>query len=219
MSEEYEYVFKVIVIGDSGVGKSNIFSRFMKNQFDRDSMTTIGVDFSSKTLKIRNEIVKAQVWDTAGQDQFRSLAKCYYKGAIGALLVYDISNYESFKNIEKWLAEAKDHADEHLVTLLIGNKSDLEERRAVKIEEGMVFAKAQGFGFLETSAKNNLNVEEAFTRLLEEVFDKLEKVSNSLDTKDENDKKDGKQRLEKGENLHLDKLNRKGKTKDGNCAC
>ena len=177
MSEdEFSYVFKLVIVGDSGVGKSNIFTRFIQDEFNIDSKATIGVEFSAKNITIKNKVIKAQVWDTAGQERFRALAKSYYRGAVGALLVYDITNYESFRNIKKWLKEVKDYADSHLVTLLIGNKSDLEEQRAVKSEEGAELAESQGLGFVETSAKNNLNIEDAFTRLVTQVVEKLEKV-------------------------------------------
>jgi len=177
MSEEdYTYLFKIVIIGDSGVGKSNIFTRFIKDEFNIDSKATIGVEFSAKNITIKDKVIKAQVWDTAGQERFRALAKNYYRGAVGALLVYDMTNYDSFKNVEKWLKEVKDHAEPHLVSLLIGNKSDLEDRRAVKTEEGAEFAEKQGVGFVETSAKNNVNIENAFHRLVTEVFETLDKV-------------------------------------------
>lgn len=174
--EEFSYVFKIVIVGDSGVGKSNIFTRFIQDEFNIDSKATIGVEFSAKNITIKNKVIKAQVWDTAGQERFRALAKSYYRGAVGALLVYDITNYETFKDIKKWLKEVKDYADSHLVTLLIGNKNDLEEQRAVKTEEGAELAESQGLGFVETSAKTNLNIEEAFTRLVTQVVEKLEKV-------------------------------------------
>jgi len=177
MSEEdYSYLFKIVIIGDSGVGKSNIFNRFIKDEFNMDSKATIGVEFSAKNITINDKVIKAQVWDTAGQERFRALAKNYYRGAVGALVVYDITNYESFKNAEKWLREVKEHAEPHLVTLFIGNKCDLEENRAVKIEEGTEFSQKQGLGFVETSAKDNINIDTAFTRLVTEVFETLDKI-------------------------------------------
>lgn len=223
--EDYAYIFKLVIIGDSGVGKSNIFTRFIQDEFNTESRTTIGVEFSAKTVTIRNKVIKTQVWDTAGQDRFRALARSYYRGAVGALLVYDISSYDSFKNIHKWLDEVKEYADENLVVLLIGNKSDLEEIRAVKTEEGTAFAESQGIGFLETSAKSNLHIEEAFTRLVGEVVEKLEKISDvpaePNAQQDKKEKKDTKNNLNAGVNLQLDNNNhniKKG-TKDENCAC
>jgi Ras-related protein Rab-11A len=174
--EDYTYLFKIVIIGDSGVGKSNIFTRFIKDEFNLDSKATIGVEFSAKNVTIKDKVIKAQVWDTAGQERFRALAKNYYRGAVGALLVYDITNHDSFKSVERWLKEVKDHAEPHLVSLLIGNKNDLEEKRAVKTEEGAEFAEKQGVGFVETSAKNNVNIESAFNRLVTEIFETLDKV-------------------------------------------
>jgi small GTP-binding protein len=176
--EDYTYLFKIVIIGDSGVGKSNIFTRFIKDEFNLDSKATIGVEFSAKNVTIKDKVIKAQVWDTAGQERFRALAKNYYRGAVGCLLVYDITNYDSFKNAERWLKEVKDHAEPHLVSLLIGNKNDLEEKRAVKTEEGGEFAEKQKIGFVETSAKNNTNIESAFNRLVTEIFETLDKVGD-----------------------------------------
>jgi len=176
MSEEdYNFLFKIVIVGDSGTGKSNIFTRFMQDEFNPESKATIGVEFSAKNVSIKDKVIKAQVWDTAGQERFRALAKSYYRGAVGALLVYDITNYDSYKNVKKWLKEVKDFAEPHLTAMLIGNKSDLEENRAVKVEEGTELAQSEKLGFLETSAKSNSNIEEAFTRLVTEILERLEK--------------------------------------------
>jgi len=176
MSEEdYNFLFKIVIVGDSGTGKSNIFTRFMQDEFNPESKATIGVEFSAKNVQIKDKIIKAQVWDTAGQERFRALAKSYYRGAVGALLVYDITNYESFKNVKKWLKEVRDFAEPHLTAMLIGNKTDLEETRAVKVEEGTELAQSEKLGFLETSAKSNSNIDEAFTKLVNEILERLEK--------------------------------------------
>jgi len=219
MSEEdYTYLFKIVIIGDSAVGKSNIFTRFIKDEFNMDSKATIGVEFSAKNVTIQDKVIKAQVWDTAGQERFRALAKNYYRGAVGALLVYDITNYESFKNVEKWLKEVKEHAEPHLVTLLIGNKNDLEDKRAVKTEEGAEFAEKQGLGFVETSAKNNVNIETAFNKLVTEIFETLEKVGGD-ETEEPNPT--GKTTNKIGTTTDVIDLNttKAKKTQDGGCAC
>ena len=221
MSEEdYSYLFKIVIIGDSGVGKSNIFTRFIKDEFNLDSKATIGVEFSAKNVKIRDKVIKAQVWDTAGQERFRALAKNYYRGAVGALLVYDITNYESFKNAEKWFKEVKEHAEPHLVTLLIGNKNDLEETRAVKTEEGSEFAEKQGLGFVETSAKNNINIETAFNRLVTEIFETLDKIGDGESPADTNKPvKTSEPNISAiGETIQINSK-KKGKGKDDGCAC
>jgi small GTP-binding protein len=213
--EDYTYLFKIVIIGDSGVGKSNIFTRFIKDEFILDSKATIGVEFSAKNVTIKDKVIKAQVWDTAGQERFRALAKNYYRGAVGALLVYDITNYDSFKNVERWLKEVKDHAEPHLVSLLVGNKNDLEEKRAVKTEEGSEFAEKQGVGFVETSAKNNINIESAFNRLVTEIFETLDKVGDE----EEETRPTGKV-LPKDpvENIQIN-TKRKQEQQGGGCAC
>jgi small GTP-binding protein len=190
MDEDYEYLFKCVIIGDSGVGKSNIFTRFMKDEFSLDSKATIGVEFSAKNVTVQDKVIKTQVWDTAGQERFRALAKSYYRGAVGCLLIYDITNYGSFQNLEKWLKEVKDHAEPHLTVLLIGNKCDLEENRAVKQEEAAEFAEKNGLGFLETSAKDNKNIDVAFTRLTTEIYNVLEKHKEEPHGSPSPDKKD-----------------------------
>lgn len=215
MSEEdYSYLFKIVIIGDSGVGKSNIFTRFIKDEFIIDSKATIGVEFSAKNITIKEKVIKAQVWDTAGQERFKALAKNYYRGAVGALLVYDITNYDSFKNAEKWLKEVKEHAEPNLVTLLIGNKSDLDEKRAVKTEEGAEFAQKVGSGFIETSAKNNVNIDSAFHRLVSEVFDILDKVGEEAETTKQTDNV----LKNTGETIHIGSKKKKN-SGDGGCAC
>ncbi len=123
-------LFKIVLVGDSGVGKTNLLTRFSKNEFSLESKTTIGVEFATKTITTESgHIIKAQIWDTAGQDRYRAIASSYYKGAVGALLVYDITKTKSFENVEKWLKELRDHGAENMVTMLIGNKSDLADDR------------------------------------------------------------------------------------------
>mmetsp|Transcript_15142 Transcript_15142/g.12880 ORF Transcript_15142/g.12880 Transcript_15142/m.12880 type:complete len:216 (-) Transcript_15142:224-871(-) len=182
MSEEtYDYLFKTVIIGDSGVGKSNIFCRFIRDEFNLDSKATIGVEFSAKNVTVQDKTIKAQVWDTAGQERFRALAKSYYRGAVGALLVYDITSYESFQHVERWLKEVKEHAEPHLVVLLVGNKCDLEDKRAVKQEEGAELAEKYSLGFMETSAKDNVNIESSFNRLITEIFNVLDRMADTTE--------------------------------------
>ena len=123
-------LFKIVLVGDSGVGKTNLLTRFSKNEFSLESKTTIGVEFATKTITTESgHVIKAQIWDTAGQDRYRAIASSYYKGAAGALVVYDITKPQSFENVEKWLKELRDHGAENMVLMLIGNKSDLEKDR------------------------------------------------------------------------------------------
>lgn len=130
----------VVLIGDSGVGKSNLLLRFTKNDFLMESKSTIGVEFATRTLKVSGKTIKAQIWDTAGQERYRAITSAYYRGAVGALLVYDITKKQTFDNTERWLTELREHADDDIVILLVGNKSDLRHIRAVSTEEGAAFA-------------------------------------------------------------------------------
>ena len=137
-------LFKIVLVGDSGVGKTNLLTRFSKNEFSLESKTTIGVEFATKTITTESgHVIKAQIWDTAGQDRYRAIASSYYKGAVGAMLVYDITKTKSFENVEKWLKELRDHGAEHMCTMLIGNKSDLAKDRQVTIEDASVYAEKE----------------------------------------------------------------------------
>ncbi|KAJ8503750.1 hypothetical protein OPV22_004636 [Ensete ventricosum] len=136
VDHEYDYLFKIVLIGDSGVGKSNILSRFTRNEFCLDSKSTIGVEFATKTLQIEGKTIKAQIWDTAGQERYRAITSAYYRGAVGALLVYDITKKQTFDNVRRWLRELRDHADSNIVIMMVGNKSDLHHLRAVSEDDG-----------------------------------------------------------------------------------
>ncbi|KAG0475327.1 hypothetical protein HPP92_015013 [Vanilla planifolia] len=170
VDHEYDYLFKIVLIGDSGVGKSNILSRFTRNEFSLDSKSTIGVEFATKTLQIEGKTVKAQIWDTAGQERYRAITSAYYRGAVGALLVYDITKRQTFENIQRWLRELRDHADSNIVVMMAGNKSDLNHLRAVSAEDAKLLAEKEGLSFLETSALEAVNVDSAFQIVLTEVF-------------------------------------------------
>ncbi|KAJ1437798.1 Small GTPase superfamily [Sesbania bispinosa] len=169
--EECDYLFKAVLIGDSGVGKSNLLSRFAKDEFRLDSKPTIGVEFAYRNIKVRDKLIKAQIWDTAGQERFRAITSSYYRGALGALLVYDITRRSSYENIGKWLVELREFGGEDMVVILVGNKSDLDQTREVEKEEGKGFAEAEGLCFMETSALKNLNVEEVFLQMITQILD------------------------------------------------
>uniref|UniRef100_A0A8C0YBS3 Ras-related protein Rab-25 n=1 Tax=Cyprinus carpio carpio TaxID=630221 RepID=A0A8C0YBS3_CYPCA len=138
--DEYDYLFKVVLIGDSGVGKSNLLSRFTRNEFNLESKSTIGVEFATRSIHVEGKTVKAQIWDTAGQERYRAITSAYYRGAVGALLVYDIAKHLTYENAERWLKELQDHADSNIVIMLVGNKSDLRHLRAVPMDEAKAFA-------------------------------------------------------------------------------
>jgi Ras-related protein Rab-11B len=167
---DYDYLFKIVLIGDSGVGKSNLLSRFTRNEFNLESKTTIGVEFAQKTIIIEGKVIKAQIWDTAGQERYRAITSAYYRGAVGALLVYDICKVLSFENVDKWLKELKDHADSQTVVMLIGNKSDLKHLRAVKTEEATNYSNINNLAFIETSALEGTSVDKAFETVLNEIY-------------------------------------------------
>lgn len=177
--EEYDYLFKVVLIGDSGVGKSNLLSRFTRNEFCLESKSTIGVEFATRTLQVEGRTIKAQIWDTAGQERYRAITSAYYRGALGALLVYDVTKPTTFENVSRWLKELRDHADANIVIMLIGNKTDLKHLRAVATEDAQGFAEKEGLSFIETSALEAINVEKAFQTILAEIYRIISKKSLS----------------------------------------
>ena len=178
LTEEYDMMFKVLLLGDSGVGKSSILLRYTKNQFTADMRSTIGVEFGIKYLTLDNLQLKVQIWDTAGMERYRSITSAYYKGAKGVIVVYDICRKVSFDNIDKWIDDFKSKADEDAVILIIGNKSDLQDKREVNTEEVKLKAEKYKMAFMETSAKNNENVSKAFLQLFKEII-KIYKEKNS----------------------------------------
>ncbi|PQM42267.1 ras-related protein RABA2a [Prunus yedoensis var. nudiflora] len=147
--EEYDYLFKVVLIGDSGVGKSNLLSRFTRNEFCLESKSTIGVEFATRTLQVEGRTVKAQIWDTAGQERYRAITSAYYRGALGALLVYDVTKPTTFENVSRWLKELRDHADSNIVIMMIGNKTDLKHLRRLPQKMPRVMPKKRAFHSLK----------------------------------------------------------------------
>eukprot|EP00301_Raphidiophrys_heterophryoidea_P027533 c969_g1_i1.p1 GENE.c969_g1_i1~~c969_g1_i1.p1 ORF type:complete len:208 (+),score=33.07 c969_g1_i1:44-667(+) len=170
----YTYLFKYIIIGDTGVGKSCLLLQFTDKRFQTVHDLTIGVEFGARMVTIDNKQVKLQIWDTAGQESFRSITRSYYRGAAGALLVYDITRRETFNHLTSWLDDARQHSNSNMVIMLIGNKCDLEHRRAVQYEEGEQFARDNGLIFMETSAKTAQNVDEAFISTAQNIYNKIQ---------------------------------------------
>ncbi|XP_010581198.1 PREDICTED: ras-related protein Rab-2A isoform X1 [Haliaeetus leucocephalus] len=170
----YAYLFKYIIIGDTGVGKSCLLLQFTDKRFQPVHDLTIGVEFGARMITIDGKQIKLQIWDTAGQESFRSITRSYYRGAAGALLVYDITRRDTFNHLTTWLEDARQHSNSNMVIMLIGNKSDLESRREVKKEEGEAFAREHGLIFMETSAKTASNVEEAFINTAKEIYEKIQ---------------------------------------------
>ena len=214
-NQEYDYLFKLLLIGNSSVGKSSLLFRFVENVWDDNFVPTIGVDFvilffiiffyflqKLKTLEVNGKKVKLQIWDTAGQERFKNITESYYRGGNGVLVVYDITDRDSFENLNSWLIEIEKNANKNVYKLLIGNKCDLEDKRKVTYQEGKDFATSNGMQFIETSAKADTKVKEAFELLTQEiikasitkdkVMEKREKtVHLSSNTSDLNVKKKG----------------------------
>jgi len=165
-----DYVFKYIIVGDSGVGKSCLLLQFVDHRFEPLHNLTIGVEFGSREVRVGKKQVKLQIWDTAGQESFRSLTRSYYRGACGALLVFDVTRRESFASVQDWLNEVKSCASTSVVVMLIGNKIDLQEKREVSTEEAQQFARQNGLIYTETSAKTSRNVDAAFIQTSEVVL-------------------------------------------------
>lgn len=176
-NQKIDYVFKIVLIGDSAVGKSQLLARFARNEFNLESKATIGVEFQTKTLVIDNKTVKAQIWDTAGQERYRAVTSAYYRGAVGAMLVYDMTKRQSFDHMARWLEELRGHADKNIVIMLIGNKCDLGTLRAVPTEDAQEFAERENLYFMETSALEKTNVESAFMTILTEIYRIINKNS------------------------------------------
>jgi Ras-related protein Rab-11A len=164
-------LYKVVIIGDSGVGKSNLMTRYTQNEFSADTPSTIGVEFMTKSVKVDARDVKVQIWDTAGQERFRAISRSIYHGAKGAMLVYDITNQSSFDSLGMWLQELRVHVHASTVIFLIGNKCDLEHLRVVKKETADRFARENGLSFLETSASERTNVDKAFEWLVKSMHE------------------------------------------------
>ena len=193
LAEEYDLMFKILLLGDSGVGKSSLLLRYTKNEFISDMRSTIGVEFALKYITIDNYQLKIQIWDTAGMERYRSITNAYYKGAKGVIVLYDICRKKSFENVDKWIDDFKSKADDDAVIILIGNKSDLDDKREVSKEEGESKAQMNKFAFMETSAKDNNNVQKAFETLFGEIV-KIYKNKNNIDL---NDNKEGDEGMKK----------------------
>uniref|UniRef100_A0A7S4I291 Uncharacterized protein n=1 Tax=Vannella robusta TaxID=1487602 RepID=A0A7S4I291_9EUKA len=169
MNPEYDHLFKLLLIGDSGVGKSCLLLRFADDTYTESYISTIGVDFKIRTIEIGGKSIKLQIWDTAGQERFRTITSSYYRGAHGIIVVYDVTDQASFSNVKQWLQEIDRYACENVNKLLVGNKCDLTTKKVVDYNTAKEFADGLGIPFLETSAKNSTNVEDAFVTMATEI--------------------------------------------------
>ena len=161
-TNDVDYLFKILIIGNSGVGKSCLLLRFAENMFSDNYISTIGVDFKIRKMELDGKSVKLQIWDTAGQDRFRTIIKSYYRGSNGIIVVYDITDRDTFEQVQYWMGEIDAHASPDVCRILVGNKSDLSDSRVVTQEEGAALARQYGIPFIETSAKDSSHVEDMF---------------------------------------------------------
>eukprot|EP00762_Andalucia_godoyi_P003861 ANDGO_08560.mRNA.1 Ras-related protein Rab-14 len=171
----YEFIFKYIIIGDLGTGKSCLLHQFTDKKFLADSPHTIGVEFGTRIVDVNAKRVKLQIWDTAGQERFRAVTRSYYRGAAGALLVFDLTRRSTFQHVASWLADCKNLTGPHTVIMLIGSKLDLSTQREVTFAEAKKFADENGLIYVETSAKTGEGVEDAFLRTAFKIYDNIEK--------------------------------------------
>ncbi len=167
---EYDYLFKLLIIGDSGVGKSSLLLQYIDSVYTDNYISTIGVDFKIKTMEHNGKVIKLQIWDTAGQERFRTIISSYYRGARGVILTYDVTDSNSFTNLEYWINEIKVHTSDNVCRLIIGNKCDIANSRTVSKEEGELFATNNNIDYIETSAKTAENVDSAFKKLICELL-------------------------------------------------
>mmetsp|Transcript_14655 Transcript_14655/g.20919 ORF Transcript_14655/g.20919 Transcript_14655/m.20919 type:complete len:206 (+) Transcript_14655:145-762(+) len=173
ISAPYDVQIKLLMIGDSGVGKTCLLLRYANDSFSPTFITTIGIDFKIKNIDIDDKRVKLQIWDTAGQERFRTITTSYFRGAQGIVLVYDVTDRRSFESIRNWISQIQQHADVHVNKILVGNKCDMLDEKVVSSEEGQKLAKEFGMEFWESSAKNNVNVEQGFLSIARSVKDRL----------------------------------------------
>jgi len=175
MAKTYDYLFKLLLIGDSGVGKTCVLFRFSEDAFNSTFISTIGIDFKIRTIDLDGKKIKLQIWDTAGQERFRTITTAYYRGAMGIMLVYDITNEKSFDNIRNWIRNIEEHAATDVEKMVLGNKCDMNDKRQVSKERGEQLAVEYGVKFMETSAKTSVNVEESFISLARDIKRKMDK--------------------------------------------
>jgi len=179
----YDFLIKLLLIGDSGVGKSCLLLRFSDDSFTTSFITTIGIDFKIKTIELDGKRIKLQIWDTAGQERFRTITTAYYRGAMGILLVYDVTDEQSFQNIRNWIRNIEQHASDNVDKILVGNKCDMISEKVVETSRGQALADEYSIKFFETSAKSNINVVESFTAIATDIKKRLMDTPN--DTKKE----------------------------------
>ena len=194
MSAKKEFMYKILLLGDSSVGKTCILTRYADNTFQEEHMATIGLDFKIKSVNLNGKIVKVQIWDTAGQDRFKSITKNYYKGAHGIILIYDVTKRKTFDNLKNWIDTIKEEVSDKVSVILVGNKIDNIDNRVVTTQEGQGIANEYNLQFYETSAKTGDNIDIAFNDLIKkvvEIFGKYEEKGQKLGNNNKKSKKKG----------------------------
>jgi Ras-related protein Rab-1A len=183
--EAYDYLFKILLIGNPSVGKSSVFTQYVDNSYSALTVSTMGIDFKIKTLKINNKYIKLQLWDTAGQERFKTLTRSYYRGSHGIIIIFDITNRESFNNIRNWIYEINNYS-ENTCNILVGNKLDLIDKREITYKEAKEFAAMHDLTYIEVSASNNINIHNIFDFLSKELMNQTEttiKIPNTYKKK------------------------------------
>lgn len=169
--DEYDFLFKIIFVGDSGVGKSSLLSVYVNKIFDINIKSTIGVEFATKTINMDNYNIKLQIWDTAGQERYRAITSAYYRGALGVFLVFDVTNEISFYNLDRWIEEITNNSSVDIKIVIIGNKSDKTENRKIPTQMAMNYCEKKGYNYFETSALRNSQIEEVFYDISKQIYD------------------------------------------------
>jgi small GTP-binding protein len=194
--DDFNLLYKVVIIGESGVGKTNIISRFISNEFSSENKSTIGVEFAHGEVKVEEGLnIKVQIWDTAGQERFRAITRGYYRGAVGALIVFDVTKTHTFQAVEKWLNELREYAEPNIMILLVGNKTDLKPQRQVSTEQAQTLAQQNQLLYIETSALDGSNIHESFKIVVNEIYKLHKKKPNPETRKDPLDHPSGGEKI------------------------
>lgn len=191
-SKAFDKAMKLLMVGDSGVGKSCLLLRFVDDKFNPSFITTIGIDFKIKTIELNSTKIKLQIWDTAGQERFRTITTAYYRGAMGIIIVYDVCDQNSFDRVETWYKTVQQHAKDDAQVIIVGNKCDEEEGRVISTQQGEQLAESLGVPFIEASAKTGVNVSDVFYKLSELILEKSgDEFTNQGNNEDSIDVKQG----------------------------
>jgi len=227
-SAAFDHLFKIVLVGDSGVGKSNLLSRFTRDNFSSDEKSTIGVEFATRIITIDGKRIKAQIWDTAGQERYRAITTAYYRGALGAMLVYDVTKSSSFENVPRWLRELKDHANRDIVLTMVGNKVDLLAdgiaSRQVTEDQAVLMAQELELTWVETSAKTGSNVEKSFVEVIERIYRhafaaRPQQTQNANSNNNSSNNNNNGEQQQKSIEINDSNANQQQTSKEKKCGC